>query len=98
MAKHEDSSSFAWFAAGLTIGVAGAILFAPKSGKEARESIAEAASRGREFAGQKTREAADFGRDVYERGLEFAQEAKEEGKSAPTVLPLEKDETETSGG
>jgi gas vesicle protein len=98
MAKREESSSFTWFMAGLTIGIAGAILFAPKSGRETRDSIGDAASRGREFAGRKKREAADFGRDIYRRGREFAEEEKDAGKSVLTELSLAKDDSAPSGG
>ena len=44
MAKHRNEGNFAWFVAGVTVGIAGAILFAPKSGKETRQQLAEAAS------------------------------------------------------
>ena len=98
MPKREESSNLAWFVAGLTMGVAGAILFAPKSGKETRDSIASAASKGREFAGRKKREAAELGRDVYRRGREFAEEAKDTGKSVLTELSLSKGETLQSSG
>ena len=98
MASEGESSSFAWFMAGLTIGVAGAILFAPKSGRETRESIAEAAARGREFAERTKREAADLGRDLYSRGREFAEQAKQEGKAVLTELSLDTEEPSTSGG
>ena len=98
MAREGESSSIAWFMAGLTIGIAGAILFAPKSGKETRESIAEAAARGRDFAERTKREAADLGRDLYSRGREFAQQAKEEGKAVLTELSLETERPSTSDG
>lgn len=98
MAKREDSSNFAWFMAGLTIGVAGAILFAPKSGKETRESIAEVAARGRDLADQKRREAVELGREVYERGREFAEEARDAGKAVLTELSLRTDPAEPSDG
>lgn len=97
MAKAKESTSFAWFMAGLTLGVAGAILFAPKSGKETRESISGAAARGREFAGRKKQEAAGLGRDLYRRGREFAQQAKEEGKAVLTELSLDADKPAASG-
>ena len=98
MAKREESSNFAWFMAGLTIGVAGAILFAPKSGKETRDSIADAAARGRDLADQKRREAVKLGREVYERGREFAEEAKDAGRAVLTELSLRTDARESPDG
>ena len=76
MAKHRSEGNFAWFVAGITVGVAGAILFAPKSGKETREQLAEAASKGREFASEQKRQATQFGRDLYEKGRDLVEEMK----------------------
>lgn len=87
MAKQDDGSQFTWFLAGLTIGIAGAILFAPKSGRETRESIASAASRGRKL-----------GRDALRRGREAAEEAKDAGKSVLTDFALGKDRATSSQG
>ena len=98
MAKREESSNFAWFVAGLTIGVAGAILFAPKSGRETRDSIADAAARGRDLADQKRQEAVKLGREVYERGRELAEEAKDAGKAVLTELSLRDDASAASDG
>ena len=74
MAKQDDGSQFLWFLAGVTIGVAAAVLFAPQSGRETRESLAEAAARGRDFADRKRREAAKFGREAYDQGRDLAAE------------------------
>lgn len=77
MSRHSEGSNAAWFVAGLAVGVAGAILLAPKSGKETRESIREAANRGRDFAGRKGSEVAEFSRDVIDQGREFASSARD---------------------
>ncbi|MCY4536542.1 MAG: YtxH domain-containing protein [Bryobacterales bacterium] len=76
MAKHSSEGNFAWFVAGVTVGVAGAILFAPKSGKETREQLAEAASKGREYASEQKQQATQFGRDLYEKGRDLVEEIK----------------------
>ena len=80
MAKSNDGSSIAWFLAGMTVGAAVAVLFAPKSGQETRQSIAEAASRGKDLAERKTREVVEFGRDTYTQGRDLADSAKAAGK------------------
>ncbi len=77
MAKRNEGSSVAWFIAGLTVGIAGAILFAPRAGKETRESILDAANRGRDFAKSKGRDVADFGREVLDQSIDLASGAKE---------------------
>ncbi len=95
MAKHSDGSSAAWFLAGLAVGVAGAILFAPKSGKETRDSISDAAVRGRELANRKGREVAELGREVIGQGRNLADEAKdvvEKGKKFLTDLSAKHDD------
>lgn len=81
MAKHKGSE-FAWFLAGITLGLAGALLTAPQSGEETRKQLREQARRGRErmrearhYASERGRElmdeAAESGRKVFERGQEL---------------------------
>ena len=82
MAKHRSEGNFAWFVAGVTVGVAGAILFTPKSGKETREQLAEAASKGREFASEHKRQASQFGRELYEKGRDLVEELKLPGAAS----------------
>ncbi len=81
MAKHE-SSSLAWFLAGVTVGVAGAILYAPQSGEETREALARATREGRDKLERGSRQAAERGREFYEQGRRFANEAAESGREA----------------
>ena len=83
MAKHSNEGNFAWFLAGVTVGIAGAILFAPRSGKDTREQIAEAATKGREFASEQKRQATQFGRDLYEKGRDLVEEMKLPVASSP---------------
>lgn len=82
MAKHNDSSGIAWFVAGIAVGVAAAVLFAPQSGEETRKSIGDAASKGRDFAKQKKREVVEFSKEALAQGRELAEEAKSKGKEA----------------
>ena len=98
MADQEGGSDLAWFMAGLAVGVAGAILFAPRSGKETRESILDAVTRGREFAEKKRNEAADLGRDLMQRGRELAREATGEGAATPADAPLDPGDSPASSG
>jgi len=86
MAKHEGSE-FAWFLAGIAIGLAGALLTAPQSGEETRRQLREKAERGRDRlrearrnASERSRElmdeAAESGRKVFERGRELYREGR----------------------
>ncbi len=81
MAKHE-SSSLAWFLAGVTVGVAGAILYAPRSGREAREALGGTTRIGRDKLERTGRLAAERGREFYEQGRRLASEAAESGREA----------------
>lgn len=87
MADHDDGSQVAWFLAGMAIGLAGALLFAPRSGKETREALADAAAKGREV-----------GRDLYEKGREMAAEATDAGKAAFSNLVSEHGEDAPAEG
>ena len=82
MAKHRNEGNFAWFVAGVTVGIAGAILIAPKSGKETRQQLADAASKGREFASEQKKQATQFGRELYEKGRDLVEEMKLPGDSS----------------
>ena len=86
MAKH-DGSEFAWFLAGIAIGLAGALLTAPQTGEETRRQLREQADRGRERlrearcnASERGRElmdeAAESGRKVFERGQELYKKGR----------------------
>lgn len=44
-----DSSSIGWFLAGLGIGALVGVLYAPKSGKETRDTIVQSANEGRDY-------------------------------------------------
>jgi gas vesicle protein len=62
---------------GLGIGAAVGILFAPKSGEDTREYLADKAEEGREYAQRKARELRDRAEDLVERGKSVARNQKE---------------------
>jgi gas vesicle protein len=94
------------FITGAAIGMATAILIAPKSGKETREEIKrnlgdakdkinETISNGSETAKSKLSEAVSTTKTVAKEGKRAAQEAKERVKQQKGNEPIdEEDETE----
>lgn len=91
MAKHRNEGNLAWFVAGVTVGIAGAILFAPKSGRETRQQLADAASKGRDFASEQRKQATQYGRELYEKGRDLVDEMK-----LPGASPKDGDEAEST--
>lgn len=59
MAEDSKSYGLAWFLAGLGVGALVGVLYAPKSGRETREDIAQGAREGTEYLRVKSRQAAD---------------------------------------
>jgi gas vesicle protein len=84
-----DGSSFLWFLAGLGLGAAAGVLYAPRPGTETREALRARAEEGREYVRTRAREAAgqasewaDKGRDVVTQQKEQFRAAYEAGRQA----------------
>jgi gas vesicle protein len=90
----EDSScsggtGFLWFLAGMGIGTAVGVLFAPKSGRETRDSLMSAAEEGRAQVTERARRVqeqaqqwADRGKDVLNQQRDNIRSAFEAGRQA----------------
>ena len=59
-----DGSGILWFLAGLGIGAAVGILYAPKSGEETRQQLRDAAEQGRDVVKERAQQATRPGRYV----------------------------------
>jgi gas vesicle protein len=77
-----DSNGFLWFLAGLGIGAAVGILYAPKSGRETREALWQAAEDGREVMNNRARQAREQAGQWMDRGKQYVESQKEQIKSA----------------
>jgi gas vesicle protein len=84
-----DSSSIGWFLAGLGLGALVGVLYAPKSGRETRDTIRQAANDGRDFVttrGQEFRGQVDQwvakGKEAVGRSKEQISSAVEAGRQA----------------
>jgi len=77
MATCNVTSKLAYFIAGLGIGGAVALLFAPKSGKETREYLADKAEEGKGFVAARGREFRQQAEEFVDRGKEVVVKQKE---------------------
>jgi len=84
-----DSSSIGWFLAGLGLGALVGVLYAPKSGKETRDTILQSANEGRDYVtnrGQEFKGQVDQwvkkGKDTVGRSRDQISSAVEAGRQA----------------
>jgi gas vesicle protein len=80
MSEDNGINGIAWFLAGLGVGALVGVLYAPKSGRETREDIANSAREGADYVRVKGRQAADYAGDVYEKGKQYAGDYAERGR------------------
>ena len=71
----QGSNMLAWFLTGAVIGAAVTILYAPRSGKENRQFIAEKAQQGKEAISESARDMIDTSREMFERGRKLVEDA-----------------------
>ena len=71
-------SKVGYFLVGLGIGSLVSILFAPKSGEETREYLAQKVKEGNEYGQKKARELTERAEDLVERGKEVVTQTKEQ--------------------
>jgi gas vesicle protein len=77
-----DNNGFGWFLAGLGLGALVGVLYAPKSGRETRQSLMDAAEEGRDFVVTKGRQAREQVGQYSDRGKEVLAAQKEQFKAA----------------
>jgi gas vesicle protein len=78
-----DNRDFCFFF-GLALGVAGALLFAPRSGAQTRAAIADKTKEGQDFLNRQSNEIRDTverGRKAAKRTVDGIADAFEAGKS-----------------
>ena len=75
--QEEGSSRLAWFLTGAIIGATVAMLYAPKSGKDTRQFIADKTQQGKDAVTGTTKDIADASREMFERGRKLVEDAAE---------------------
>ena len=80
----EDNGGFAFgtFLTGVTVGAALAMLFAPQTGEETRELLAEKAEQGKQYINNKTRELKSQVRNASSKVQDTVYDAKEQIQDA----------------
>lgn len=77
-----DGSGFLWFLAGLGIGAAVGILYAPKSGDELRQQLREVAEDGKDTVRDRARQAREQAGSWAEKGRDYLNQQKDQIRSA----------------
>ncbi len=75
-------AGFLWFLAGLGIGAAVGILYAPKSGGELRQQLREVAEDGSNTVRERARQAREQAGTWAEKGRDYLNQQKEQIRSA----------------
>jgi gas vesicle protein len=77
-----DGNGFMWFLAGLGLGALVGVLYAPRSGRETRQAILDAADEGRDYLSTRGREMRDTADQWVTRGKDVLGKQKEQFKAA----------------
>jgi gas vesicle protein len=82
MSDNSSGSGFGWFLAGLGIGAAIGMLYAPKSGQETREDLRRRAEDGRDYMVNRAKEAREQANKLVDKGKEVVEQQKDQFRSA----------------
>ena len=75
--QDQNASSIAWFVTGALIGATVAVLYAPKSGKDTRQFIAERAQQGKDAVESASDNLVDTSKEMFDRGRKLVEDAAE---------------------
>lgn len=74
-AREDATNTLGWFLAGAVIGAAVAILYAPKSGRETRQFIADTTQKSKDAVVEGSQNVVDASRDLFDRGRKLVEDA-----------------------
>jgi gas vesicle protein len=77
-----NGNSFGWFLAGLGVGAAIGMLYAPKAGQETREDLRRRAEDGRDYVVNRAKEARDQATKLVDKSKDVVDQQKEQFRSA----------------
>ena len=78
----DDNGKLSYFLAGLGVGIAIGVLYAPRPGEETRELLTHKADEGREFVKRRSREVRNQADDYIAKGKETVARQKEHIQAA----------------
>jgi gas vesicle protein len=81
MADNNLGTKVSFLLAGIGIGAAVALLFAPRSGEETRELIGKKAGEGRDYIAGKTRELRQQAEDYVDKGRKKVEKIADAGRT-----------------
>jgi len=82
MGDNNGGSKFAFFMAGMGIGAILALLFAPRSGKETRDYLAQKAEEGKDYVAVRGRELRKQAEETVEKAKDVVAKQKEQLSAA----------------
>ena len=82
MSDRDGGNGFMWFLAGLGFGALLGVLYAPRSGRETRESLMNSAQEGRDYLKTRGKEARETVNQWVDRGKDVVGQQKEKISAA----------------
>jgi gas vesicle protein len=73
--ESDPIGNLTWFLTGAFIGAAVAILYAPKSGKETRQYLAEKVQESKDAVNDTSTSIVEAGKDMFDRGRQLVDDA-----------------------
>ena len=80
MSEESRINGLAWFLAGLGVGALAGILYAPKSGRETREELANSAREGTEYLRNRSKQVAEQVGGIVDKSKEQVSEYMDRGR------------------
>ncbi len=82
MSDRDSGNGVLWFLAGLGLGAALGVLYAPRSGRETRQALLDAAEEGRDYLNARGRDAKERMGEWTAKGREVLDQQKEKFRAA----------------